>query len=175
VLRVKSRIYECEQWLPAPRGDVFAFFSDARNLNTITPPWLNFRILTQGPLDVYAGAQIDYRITLRAIPMRWRTRITLWQPDDRFIDEQVRGPYRRWVHLHTFEDQRGGTHCRDRVEYAHLGGPLIERCFVRPEIERIFAYRREVMARLFSVASPPDKDTQGVGVVVGPERGQGVG
>lgn len=128
---------------------MFPFFADARNLERITPPWLRFRILTPGPIEMRVGALIDYRLRIRGVPVRWRTRIAAWEPPHRFVDEQVRGPYRRWVHEHTFEPTDGGTLCRDRVEYAVPGGALIARLLVRPDVERIFAYRRAVLASLF--------------------------
>lgn len=140
---------EAEQWLPAPRHRVFAFFADAANLESITPPWLNFGILTPLPIAMHAGTLIDYRLRMRGLPMRWRTLISAWEPPVRFVDEQLRGPYRQWIHTHTFEEQAGGTLCRDRVEYAVPGGALINRLFVRREVEAIFAYRRRALQRIF--------------------------
>jgi ligand-binding SRPBCC domain-containing protein len=138
-----------EVLLPRRREEVFPFFADARNLERITPPWLRFRILTPGPIEMREGALIDYRLRIRGVPVRWRTRIAAWEPPYRFVDEQVRGPYRRWVHEHTFEATDGGTLCRDRVRYAVPGGALVARALVRPDVERIFAYRRDVLTALF--------------------------
>jgi ligand-binding SRPBCC domain-containing protein len=140
--------FHAELWLPRPRAEVFAFFADARNLEAITPPWVNFRILTPAPIDMRVGAQIDYRIRVHGLPLRWRTEITLWEPPFRFADTQLRGPYRRWVHTHAFEEKDGGTLCLDDVSYAVPGGALIERLFVRRDIERIFAHRQAAMRRL---------------------------
>ena len=145
-------VFEAEQWLPAPRERVFEFFSDAQNLEVITPPWLNFRILTPLPIVMRPGALIDYRLRLHGLPLRWRTLISAWQPPVRFVDEQVRGPYRQWVHTHTFAEQDGGTLCRDRVEYRVPGGAWVHRLFVRREVETIFAHRRAVLERLFTAA-----------------------
>ncbi|MFZ5787076.1 MAG: SRPBCC family protein, partial [Acidobacteriota bacterium] len=131
--------------LPRPREEVFPFFADARNLERITPPWLRFRILTPGPIGMREGALIDYRLRIHGVPVRWRTRIAAWEPPFRFVDEQVRGPYRSWVHEHLFDAVDGGTLCRDRVEYAVPGGAVVARLLVRPDTERIFAYRREVL------------------------------
>ena len=136
-------------WLPAPIDRVFRFFCDAHNLESLTPPWLGFRILTPGPIEMREGALIDYRISLRGLPMRWRTRIDAWEPGVRFVDEQVRGPYRIWRHEHTFRAHQDGTLCGDRVEYAHWGGPVGESLAVRPELERIFTYRHRRMLELF--------------------------
>ena len=140
---------EAEQWLPAPRDRVFAFFADAANLESITPPWLNFGILTPLPIAMQAGTLIDYRLRMRGLPMRWRTLISTWDPPFRFVDEQLHGPYRQWIHTHTFAEQSGGTRCHDRVDYAVPGGALINRLFVRREVEAIFAYRRQALQGRF--------------------------
>lgn len=143
-----------EQWLPRPRAEVFPFFADAANLQAITPPWLDFRILTPGPIAMRPGALIDYRLKLRGFPIRWRTQITVWEPPFRFVDRQLKGPYRQWVHEHSFEEKDGGTLCRDRVDYAVPGGALVNRIFVQRDVETIFAYRREQLERLFPPANP---------------------
>lgn len=148
-------ILEQEQWLPAPVATVFPFFASAANLEAITPPWVGFQILTPGPIAMTAGTLIDYRIRLHGIPMRWQTEITDWEPPIRFVDAQRRGPYRRWIHTHTFEARDGGTLCRDHVEYAVPGGRLVERLFVRSQVRRIFAYRRDVLAKRFGSAPAP--------------------
>ena len=141
--------FETSVWLPRPRDEVFVFFADAANLEAITPPWLNFHILTPPPIAMRAGALIDYRLRVHGLPLRWRTRIAVWEPPARFVDEQLRGPYRRWVHEHTFVERDGGTLCGDRVEYDVLGGRLVERLFVRRDVERIFAHRKERLTEMF--------------------------
>lgn len=95
------------------------------------------------------GTLIDYRISLRGIQMGWRTRIEDWAPPYRFTDVQIRGPYRRWHHEHTFESQDNGTLCRDHVRYAVLGGPLVDRLFVRRDVEKIFEFRRQRLLEIF--------------------------
>jgi ligand-binding SRPBCC domain-containing protein len=142
--------FDSAQWLPLPREQIFDFFSDAANLDAITPRWLRFRTLTPAPVVMRAGTLIDYNLRIRGIPIRWRTRIDLWEPPFRFVDEQVSGPYRLWVHEHTFVAANGGTLMRDRVRYAVPLDPLVHRMLVRPEIERIFAYRTEQMHRRFA-------------------------
>lgn len=144
---------DAELFLPRPLEEVFAFFSDAANLEVITPEFLSFKILTPQPVALNAGALIDYRIGLHGIPMTWKTRITVWEPPLRFVDEQLSGPYRKWVHTHTFTAEEGGTRCRDHVEYAVPGGPgierLIERWVVRRDVQKIFAYRQQKLKELF--------------------------
>jgi ligand-binding SRPBCC domain-containing protein len=138
--------------LPAPRDRVFDFFSNARNLEQLTPPWLRFEIVTKGPIEMAPGTLIDYRIYWRHIPMRWRTEIEVWEPPHRFVDRQIRGPYRLWRHEHIFVERDDGTSVIDRVEYAPFGGTLVQR-FVARDIDRIFAYRQAVLGRLFTASA----------------------
>ncbi|MGE5236048.1 MAG: SRPBCC family protein [Acidobacteriota bacterium] len=146
-------VHSAELLLPVPRERLFPFFADARNLERLTPPWVRFRVVTPDPIEMRVGTLIDYRLRLHGVPLRWRTRIAAWDPPRRFVDEQLRGPYRRWVHEHTFEEAPDGTMCRDRVEYAVPGGTLTHRLVVRRDVERIFAYRQEVMTTLWG--EPP--------------------
>lgn len=134
--------------LPLPRSEVFAFFSDPRNLERLTPPWLGFHILTPEPLPVGEGAIYDYRIRLKGLPMRWRTRITAWEEGRAFEDLQERGPYALWHHRHAFEDlPGGGTRMTDTVRYRLPFGllGLVGLPLVRRDVARIFAYRRQVL------------------------------
>ena len=107
---------ERSQIIERPREEVFAFFSDAFNLERITPAFLNFRILTPAPIEMAAGTLIDYSLSLHGIPMKWRTRIEEFTPNERFIDVQLKGPYRLWHHTHTFEDHPDGTLMRDIID-----------------------------------------------------------
>jgi ligand-binding SRPBCC domain-containing protein len=147
---MKPFTLQTELWLPRPRNEVFPFFAEARNLETITPPWLHFAVLTPGPIALRAGALIDYRIRVHGIPLRWRTQIAEWDPPHRFVDRQQRGPYRLWHHTHTFEDQDGGTRCTDLVRYRPRGGALVNWLFVRRDVERIFRYRQQRLEELFN-------------------------
>ena len=140
-----------EQIVPGAPDEVFGFFADAANLEAITPPWLRFRIVTPKPIHMAAGTLIEYRLALHRIPIRWLTRIEVWEPGERFVDVQLRGPYRLWHHTHSFEARDGGTLVRDRVRYALPLGPLGElahRALVRRDLERIFDFRHERVARV---------------------------
>lgn len=144
---------ESAVWLPREPEHVFAFFSDAANLETLTPPWLKFSILTPPPVEMRPGARIEYRLKLHGIPLRWQSEITVWEPPHRFVDEQRRGPYRLWVHEHTFRPQEQGTVAGDRVCYAVHGGVLVNRFLVLPDLDRIFAYRRRQLVEIFGSGS----------------------
>lgn len=155
---MRVRVLERSQLLGRPLDEVFPFFADARNLQRLTPPLLNFRILTPMPIEMRAGALIDYRLVLHGFPLRWRTEITAWEAPYRFEDTQRRGPYRLWVHEHTFEARGGHTLARDRVRYAMVGGELVHRLLVAPDLQRIFDYRAERLAEVFGEVPSPQGD-----------------
>lgn len=140
-------------WLPRTPEEIFPFFADAHNLEAITPGYLRFEVLTPAPITMGVGTLIDYRLRVRGVPIRWRTRIAEWDPPRRFVDEQIRGPYRLWRHEHTFVADRGGTRCEDLVTYAVPGGPVlgrvVERLWVRRDVEGIFAFRTERLEEIF--------------------------
>jgi ligand-binding SRPBCC domain-containing protein len=128
---------------------LFPFFADAGNLETITPPTLSFSVLNPPPIVMQAGLLIDYKLRLRGLPLRWQSEITVWDPPNRFVDEQRKGPYRIWHHEHVFTEQNGGTLATDNVRYAVFGGAIIERLFVRRDLTKIFTYRQRKLAELF--------------------------
>lgn len=138
------------QWLPKPMDEVFPYFSDAGNLEELTPPWLRFEIRTPRPIEMKQGALIDYRLRLYGIPILWRTEITAWEPNRRFIDEQLKGPYRLWRHEHRFEPQDGGTLVTDTVDFIAPLRALTTPLFVRPDVSKIFNYRFDVLAQRFA-------------------------
>ena len=147
---MRVREFQSELWLPLPPEELFPFFADAANLDALTPPWLHFHIVTLPPVEMKAGALIDYRLRVHGLPLRWRTRINDWQPPHRFVDEQIRGPYRQWIHEHTFKARDGGTLAHDSVRYAVPLDFLAHRLFVRPDIERIFKFRMEALKHRFA-------------------------
>lgn len=141
---------EAGLFLPVARERLFEFFADAFQLEVITPHWLNFHVLTPPPIVIRAGSLIDYRLRLHKIPIRWRTRISAWEPPYRFVDEQLKGPYRSWHHEHLFEEVEGGTHCRDIVDYSVLGGRWIHALFVQRDVLEIFEFRQRRLKEIFS-------------------------
>jgi ligand-binding SRPBCC domain-containing protein len=143
-------------WVPAPIEQVFEFFSQAENLERLTPAFLGFRILTPPPIVLRQGTIIDYRISLHGFPISWRSEITHWDPPHRFVDEQRRGPYRVWKHVHDFERQGDGTRVIDRVEYATWGGALVNALFVGPDLRRIFSYRHSALIAHIGATGYPE-------------------
>jgi len=138
--------------LPLPRGQVFGFFSDAGNLERLTPPELEFVILSPLPIDMKKGAEIKYRLQLFGVSFNWTSVITEWCPPDFFVDEQLEGPYRSWVHRHSFSDGAdGATVIEDDVIFSLPAAPLGELAFplVRAQLERIFTYRQERVRAIF--------------------------
>jgi ligand-binding SRPBCC domain-containing protein len=153
---MRVRNFESQLWLPQPRGKVFAFFSDAKNLDLITPPWLHFRTIASGQTELREGTVMNHRLRIHGFPLRWRSQITHWDPPSRFVDQQVRGPYRLWIHEHRFEKRDGGTLVHDHVRYAVLFDFLIHRLFIRSDIERIFVYREQKLREIFVSQSQSD-------------------
>jgi len=143
---------EHSQIVRTPRSQMFAFFADATNLERLTPSSVGFTIVSPLPIEMKVGARIEYRIRISGVPVRWLTRIAAYEPDERFIDVQERGPYKLWHHTHTFHSVDGGTEIRDLVLYEIGMGPfgrLAHRAFVQHRLRAIFDYRSRVMNELF--------------------------
>ena len=142
-----------ETVVPASLDETFAFFSNAANLERLTPPWLNFQIQTPLPIVMREGLEIDYRIVIHGVPIAWRSRIDVWEPGVRFVDRQLIGPYRWWHHEHRFEAVPGGTRVIDHVEFVPrlrwISGRLVQR-----DVERIFAHRQRTLPLLFRTSTP---------------------
>lgn len=137
--------------LELPREQVFEFFSDAGNLERITPPELSFHIVTPQPLELKQGTLIDYKLRLRGLPLTWRTEISVWDPPNEFVDQQLSGPYSQWIHRHTFTEMGPGrTLIDDEVRYRLPLEPLgdLAHFIVRRELEYIFDFRQKMVAEL---------------------------
>lgn len=152
-----------EQTIDRPLDEVFAFFADARNLETLTPPWLRFEILTPGDIDMQVGTIIQYALRVHGLPIHWTTAITVWKPPFEFVDVQLRGPYVLWHHRHTFKEIGHSTRMIDEVNYRlPLGwiGRAMHSLMVRRDLKAIFDYREQTVKRLLeSESSTTAKDS----------------
>ena len=138
------------QFIPLPRETVFSFFSKAENLEILTPPWLKFKIMNQSTPEIRKGTLINYKLRVHGAPVRWRTLIGEWKPNESFVDTQLKGPYKKWYHVHRFEDVPGGTLITDDVTYEIPGwifGKLILP-WIKRDVSTIFAYRQEMIQKL---------------------------
>jgi len=144
-------IFKSSMILPYEIHDVFQFFSDATNLERITPPKLCFHISTPTPIPMGEGTLIHYKLKLYGIPFKWMARISRWDPPFRFIDEQIRGPYRRWIHTHRFFDLGRATRVTDEVLYGLPLWPIGEALFpiIHYMLVRIFHFRRRAIRAIF--------------------------
>jgi ligand-binding SRPBCC domain-containing protein len=145
-------VLERTQVVPGDLPTVFAFFKRPENLERLTPPWLNFRILSTSDPEVRAGTRIRYRLRLNGIPLVWESLISQYEENVAFVDEQLKGPYRRWVHRHAFRQVPGGVEVSDRVEYALPFGPLgriAHALMVRRQLDVIFGFRHRALEEAF--------------------------
>lgn len=141
-----------EQWVPRQVDEIFPYFCDEKNLEALTPPFLNFRVLKKSTHSIEHGTEIDYRLSLHGVPFSWRTRIEEWTPGIRFVDLQLKGPYAKWHHTHDFVPFAGGTLLRDRVRYKMpLGriGDALSGWKVHRDVNQIFSFRRKKIHELF--------------------------
>jgi ligand-binding SRPBCC domain-containing protein len=147
-------------FVPRAHAEVFAFFADAANLQRITPPWVDFRIVSPLPIEMRVGALIDYRLKVHGVPIRWRTEIAAWDPPHLFVDTQLKGPYRRWVHTHRFGPVPGGTQVDDEVDFSAPFGWPVERLFVQRDVRAIFLHRQQAILDAFGVPATSPFDVR---------------
>ena len=148
-------VFRAEQFVPQPLDEVFKFFSKAENLELLTPKWLNFHILSVAPTPVQKGTLIRYSLRYRIFPISWTTEIIEWNPPHRFVDVQLKGPYKLWHHEHRFIAEGSGTRIADEVQYLlpfGIFGSIAHALKVKKDVETIFAYRTEAVKRLFGSA-----------------------
>lgn len=145
-----TRMFIARQWIAGNPADHFPFFSAAENLETITPPWLNFRIVKKSTEQIQEGTLIDYKLRIKGLPVKWRTRIENWNPPNKFVDTQLRGPYQTWHHTHTFEKVGSGTLMTDRVLYRMYFWPFGDFALpmVKKDVMAIFSYRKQIIEKL---------------------------
>ena len=146
--------------LDLPRKEVFDFFSDAGNLEKITPPELNFQITTPQPFEIKQGTLIDYKLKLRGIPMKWRTEISVWNPPHSFTDRAIKGPYKQWIHRHTFTELgENKTLIEDEVKYRLPLEPLgdLAHWLVRRELNHIFDFRQKAVEEILQSKAKVEK------------------
>jgi ligand-binding SRPBCC domain-containing protein len=154
---VKTHVLERTQLVPYPLETTFAFFSDPRNLEHLTPAFLKFEFLREPPATMVAGTVLDYRIRLYGVPVQWRTRIELVEPPTRFVDVQEKGPYANWRHTHTFRSIGAQTEMTDHVDYAIPFGPLGELArvvLVDRSLREIFDYRQRELIGVMKAVVP---------------------
>lgn len=155
-----------QQWVNRPLDNVFPFFERPENLALITPPSLDFRLLTPSPVQMKQGRIIDYTIRVLGARVRWRSIISMYRPPHLFVDEQLIGPYSFWHHTHRFQDEGKGTRLLDKIRYAlptllpDVLADLIHRWHVSPTLDQIFDYRRDKFQRLFGGATGETFHTQ---------------
>ena len=150
-----------EQWVPKTPHEIFPYFCSEKNLEELTPPFLNFKVIGKSTPEIKEGTLIDYRLGLYGMGVKWRTLIETWKPSGSFVDIQLKGPYRRWHHTHEFIPMGGGTLLRDRVVYQlPLGifGDLAAGWKVTGDVNAIFAYRRKKINELFGSLPAPSAE-----------------
>jgi ligand-binding SRPBCC domain-containing protein len=140
-----------QQFVPHPIKKVFDFYASVDNLNLITPPLLEFKILSDSKIIMKEDAIIKYKLKLHKFPIKWVSRITKWSPPYQFIDTQIKGPYIKWSHLHEFKETVYGTRIYDYVDYIVPGGSLIHSLFVKNDLLTIFNYRRDILKTIFDI------------------------
>jgi len=150
---MKTFYYNASQLLPINMDEAWKFFSSAKNLAVITPPELDFKILsTLDGKEIYEGMLIDYTVKpLFGIPVRWQTEIYKVNKPAAFTDRQLRGPYKVWEHTHRFFEKENGVLMEDEVKYQlpfGIIGEAVNSILVQKKIKEIFDFRREILMKI---------------------------
>jgi len=172
---VVTRLIKRSVIVNQPIKKVFDFFSDATNLEVLTPHWLHFKIISSLPIKMGTGTVIEYKLKVKRLPISWRSEILDWNPPFTFVDSQTNGPYEMWVHTHRFTELKNGTRVDDEVIYKVPGDGLVEQCFrnrwsiirlvgylfqlvtscvaliVRRDLDKIFDYRTRKLQKHFGI------------------------
>jgi len=140
------------QTINANMDEVFSFFSNPENLSILTPEKLNFRILSPTPILMKEGQIIDYTIKLLGFNVRWRTIITEYNGKNKFVDQQLKGPYSMWNHTHEFKDLCGSIDMIDTISYVMpfgILGQIVNKVLVKKDLDKIFKYRQKAIIKYF--------------------------
>jgi len=140
-------VLERSSRLPFPAEAVFAWHERPGAFERLTPPWERARVIERS-----GGLEDGARTVIRVgapLGLRWVARHRDYEPNRQFADEQVEGPFARWMHLHRFAPH-GAAACvvTDRIEYVPpLGavGAAADPLLIRPRLERMLAYRHELL------------------------------
>ena len=142
-----------KQLLSISLDDAWSFFSDPGNLPKLTPDWLNLKITSDLPDEMYEGMIISYKVhPILGIPFNWVTEITSVKEKNFFIDEQRFGPYKFWHHQHHFKKIDKGVEMQDIVSYALPFDPIsrpLNKLIVGNKVKKIFEFREEVLKKMF--------------------------
>jgi ligand-binding SRPBCC domain-containing protein len=153
---MRVHYFNSRQIIAAPILDVFEFFNRPENLEILTPPFLRSNMMTPRPVPMHTRSVIDCSLRIHGFPVHWRTLITDHDPPSRFVDVQLKGPYRLWHHQHLFRELEAGTEIQDLIHYVvpcrFLGNP-VNRTYARRDIQTLFEYRRRKIYDIFKVAS----------------------
>jgi ligand-binding SRPBCC domain-containing protein len=144
--------YTVSQYVPDKVENVFDFFSAAKNLEEITPDFLNFKVKNMSSEFIQKDTIINYKLKIHGFPVYWQTQIIEWEPLKKFIDYQNKGPYSLWHHTHTFTTLQNGTLIEDRIKYqipGHIFGLLFLGYFIRKDVSQIFNYRIKSIQKKF--------------------------
>jgi len=146
---LKTTTLHTSQWLPDSIEKIFEFFSNPENLERLTPSKLQFQMLTPTPVEMKEGLELEYKLKVHNIPLRWTSLITNWDPPNQFVDEQLKGPYKSWVHTHKFTPCGSGTQVEDHVQFRVPGGRLLEKLIVQKDLASVFNYRQQLLTEIF--------------------------
>jgi ligand-binding SRPBCC domain-containing protein len=145
-------VFEASQTFARPVAEVFDFFCTPANLPKVSPPELHMAV-AEGPERLALGERLTVKGRRWGIPHSVTSKVIEFEPNVRFVDEQVQGPFRRFVHTHLFESlPDGGTRITDRIEYEKPGGALgliVTQAFIEKDLRWVFDYRRQKLAELF--------------------------
>ena len=129
--------------------EVFQFFETPKNLNLITPSWLNFKIIQTVNSNTFKNQEINYKLTLHKITFKWKSEIIDYKKNISFCDKQIKGPYLFWEHSHLFSKVSEKTFMEDIIKYKVLFGTFSNNLFIKQDLRKIFEYRQKKIQEIF--------------------------